>query len=87
MFEPYKLFPGKFTSSVLDDARIAFSCGKPLVISSHRINYVGSLEPTLRDYTLDHLDTILKALLKKYPEIEFMSSDQLGDYMSNDILR
>lgn len=87
MFEPYKLFPGKFTSSVLDDARIAFSCGKPLVISSHRINYVSSLEPTLRDYTLDHLDTILKALLKKYPEIEFMSSDQLGDYMSNDILR
>jgi len=56
--------------------------GKPAVISSHRINYVGFLHEKNRDKTLNYLRQILKTALNKWSDLEFMHSDQLGRLIS-----
>lgn len=85
MFEPYKDENKLWLNHILNDAKVAFRWGKPLVISSHRINYVGGISSSLRDNTLNQLKIILKKLIEKYPDIEFLNSAQLGDLMYNDI--
>ena len=62
----------------LTELSIAFRLNKPAIIGSHRINYVGFLDPANRDTTLKMLEQILSRALKRWPDIEFMSSDQLG---------
>ena len=52
------------------------------VISSHRINYIGGLVENNRTCTLELLNLFLRELLKKYPDVEFHSSDNLIDIMS-----
>lgn len=81
-FEPYKGFANlNYQHQVLTDAKIAFRCGKPLVINTHRINYVGGIEKELPKFSLKLLEKLLRDLLDRYPDIEFMTSDKLGDYM------
>jgi hypothetical protein len=65
-------------SRCLSEMDIAFRLNKPAIITSHRINYVGFLDESNRDQNLIMLREILKAALKRWPDIEFMTSDQLG---------
>ncbi|MEN9571750.1 MAG: hypothetical protein RL172_2981 [Bacteroidota bacterium] len=80
-FEPSRDWNFDWVNSVLKDAEYAFRWGKPLVLNSHRVNYVGGLDIKNRENTLRLLSAIVKKLQQRYPDIEFMSSDQLGDYM------
>ena len=61
---------------------IAFKWNKPAIISSHRLNYMGSLDPANRDRGLKELADLLKRIMAQWPDVEFMSSDQLGDLIS-----
>ena len=81
-FEP-SITKNDWVESVLNDADIAFRRGKPIVISSHRVNFIGGLVKENRENTLKLLDSLLNKLLKKYQDIEFMSSDQLGEEIKN----
>lgn len=67
----------------LTELSIAFRLNKPAIIGSHRINYVGFLDPANRDTTLKMLEQILSRALKRWPDIEFMSSDQLGGLITD----
>lgn len=58
-----------------------FKVGLPAIISSHRLNYIGNLVESNRDNTLNQLTTLLKTIVKKYPDVEFLSSDQIVDNM------
>ncbi len=64
----------------------AFKMNKPAIISSHRINYIGSLVEENRAYNLSCLNNLLKIILEKWPDIEFMTSDQLGDLIISERL-
>lgn len=57
----------------------AFRMKKPAVICSHRINYVGYLDPENRDQTLKMLDELLTEILQRWPDVEFMTSAELGN--------
>ena len=59
--------------------------GKPAIISSHRLNYVGFIDEKNRDSTLKLLDEILKRVLKKWPEVEFFNSADLGKIIFDEI--
>lgn len=59
----------------------AFKNNHIAVISSHRINYVGGIDINNRIKNLELLDEFLSTLLMKYPDVEFMSSDQLIDIL------
>ncbi|WP_445718784.1 polysaccharide (de)acetylase [Flavobacterium sp.] len=66
----------------LNRIEIAFRWRKPAIISSHRLNYMGSLHPENRAQNLKRLQLLLAAVIKKWPEIRFVSSDELGDLMN-----
>ena len=57
----------------------AFRWGKPAVISTHRVNYIGSIEEQNRTNNLLKLDILLSKIIKFWPEVEFMTSVELGE--------
>lgn len=84
MFEPAE---HNSHPSVVDKAMkeidSAFFWKKPAVISSHRVNYIGRLDESNRTKNLKLLDELLKRITTKYPDVVFMSSDELGDLYAN----
>ena len=58
----------------------AFFWKKPAVISSHRVNYIGRLNEQNRSDNLKLLDKLLSRIITKYPDVRFMSSDELGEF-------
>ena len=62
--------------------KIAFRWKKPAVISSHRINFMGALDEINRRDNLILLDNLLKRIVKLWPDVEFMTSDELGDLIA-----
>lgn len=85
-FEPSSF--GEFPSDInwvdncLKEMNIAFSWHKPAVIISHRVNYVGTVDINHRDDSLRKLKELLTRMLKIWPEIEFMTSEELGDLIT-----
>ncbi len=68
-----------WVNTVLEDVYWAFFWGKPAIINSHRLNYIGSLEEKNRTQTLVLLKEILKRIVQKWPEVCFVSSARLSE--------
>jgi len=79
-FEP-SLSGKDWVDSCLNDIQIAFRWHKPAVVSSHRVNYIGALDTSNRDKGLDQLKQLLQTIVKRWPEVEFMTSAELGQLM------
>ena len=56
----------------------AFRWGQPAVLSSHRVNYIGRLVPGNGAAGARILDELLGEVLKRWPDVRFLSSDQLA---------
>lgn len=69
-------------NSCLREIEIAFKFKKPAIISSHRVNYIGSLDEKNRLNSLKQLSQLLKNIIVKWPEVEFMSSSEMGKIIS-----
>lgn len=83
-FEPALLRGSSAVEGCLSDIAASFRMMKPAVISTHRINFCGSLDEDNRSRTLNQLATVLKSALNIWPEAEFMSSDALGHLIGGD---
>lgn len=70
-------------NNCLKEIEIAFRWRKPAVISSHRVNYIGYLHPENRERSLKQLSELLGKMLKRWPDIEFMTSPELGDLITS----
>jgi hypothetical protein len=68
-----------WVDSCLVDIENAFRWSKPAVISSHRVNYIGGLVEKNRTDGLQQLEILLKKVQKRWPNVEFISSSELGD--------
>jgi hypothetical protein len=77
-FEPSENNGTDWVKQSLRDMETAFKWHKPAVISSHRVNYIGFIDEKNRLKTLQALKQLISSMLKKWPDIEFMSSDQLA---------
>ena len=62
---------------------MAFLMRKPAIVSTHRINYVGYIDEGNRDRTLKLLRQLLTAVLRRWPDVEFLTTVQLGRLMEN----
>ncbi len=77
-FEPSQ---PKMTDSISDCMRKmnrAFTWGKPVIISTHRLNFIGSIHSENRDKNLKLFSELLNRIVKLWPDVEFMTSDELG---------
>lgn len=77
-FEPATLPSYPWIEKTLRKAKLAFAAHKPLIISMHRINFSSGIEPGNRDQNVELFKQLIEKLIQIYPDIEFMSSDQLG---------
>lgn len=83
-FEPsHYLNSSNIVEKCMQQIDLAFFWKKPAIISSHRLNFIGSMQLKNRENNLILLHELLNKILKKYPEVEFMTSDQLGDIIMN----
>lgn len=71
-----------WVGSCLKEIDIAFKCHKPATISSHRVNYMGTINPENRANGLRKLDELLSQIIKRWPDVEFMTSMELGDLIA-----
>ena len=78
-FEPSNSEAIDWVDECLHRIAIAFKWHKPAIISSHRVNFIGSIDQSNSDRNLRLLKIILSAILKKWPDVEFLNSEQLGD--------
>ncbi len=82
-FEPaYKQNPQESMENCLKGIERAFSAKKPAIICSHRFNYIGSINPQNMENNLFWLKKLLEAIVKTYPDVEFISSADLYEIMS-----
>jgi hypothetical protein len=82
-FEQIESGDDNIVNTVLKQMQTSFFWGKPAIISSHRVNYIGSIEENNRTKNLIILKTLLKEIVKRYPDVEFLSSDKLGDIITS----
>ena len=82
-FEPSRAPHEDWVTKCMAEIDVAFRWGKPAVINSHRVNYSSGIFEENRDNSLRLLDALLKAIIKKWPEVEFMNSQQLGETIKN----
>jgi hypothetical protein len=82
-FEPSEKTSFDWVGASLSGIANSFFWGKPAILSSHRMNYIGYIDPTNRGRNLKLLSMMLKAIIKKWPDIEFMDSQQLGELIND----
>lgn len=83
-FEPHRPLDLKdVVASCINEIENAFFWKKPAVIISHRASYIGSINKNNQINGLKQLDILLKTIVSKWPEVEFMTSTELGDIIIN----
>lgn len=78
-FEPTSTRRSDDIERCLKDIDKVFKLNKPAIISSHRLNYMGFIFEENRDRNLKQFTELLTRIQKKWPEVEFMNSVELGD--------
>lgn len=72
-----------WVNSCLNEIDLAFKWKKPAIIGAHRVNFVGGINVKNREDGIKNLHQLLTGILKKWPEVEFMTSHELGNLISH----
>lgn len=82
VFEPITDGITDWVSFSFKQVETAFRLNKPANISSHRVNFCGHIDPKNREAGLRALKLLLQKIVTHWPEVEFISADQLGEMIS-----
>ncbi|MDX2281758.1 MAG: hypothetical protein NW218_19365 [Saprospiraceae bacterium] len=64
--------------------KAAFFWNKPAIVSSHRVNFCGHIDPKNRQKGLNTLKLLLQKVTKTWPDVEFIAIDDLAQLIKND---
>jgi len=84
VFEPTEDRGTDWVNFCMQQIEAAFRWNLPANISSHRVNFCGHIDPKNREIGLTALKQLLKAIVKRWPDVEFMTSNELGDLITAD---
>lgn len=84
VFEPTHNNNFNWVEYCLKQVETAFFWNRPAVISSHRVNFCGHIDPENRKQGLEALKQLLQQIVQKWPEVEFMSTPKLAKLISLD---
>jgi hypothetical protein len=76
-FEPSLDYEKDWISDCLQRIDIAFKCKKPAIICSHRLNFIGYINENNRKSNLLLFETLLKKIIKKWPDVEFVTTPEV----------
>lgn len=77
-FEPSENPGFDWVGDSLRRIKVAFQWNRPAIISSHRVNFMGGIDPKNRKNGLLKLNELLSSVLKIYPDVLFMDSRELS---------
>ncbi|MHA7865536.1 hypothetical protein [Flagellimonas marinaquae] len=81
-FEPAESKDTDWVKQALLEINAAFTMNHPAIIDTHRVNYIGSLKEANREQSLEKLDQLLVQLKKRWLDIEFLNTQELGELIS-----
>ena len=79
VFEPINNWDIDWINFTINQIETSFFWHRPAIISSHRVNFCGYVDPKNRKKGISALKELLKKIVNKWPDVEFMSSDELGE--------
>jgi hypothetical protein len=82
VFEPTEDRGIDWVDFTIKQIETAFRWNKPAIISSHRVNFCGHIDPENRKKGLSALKQLLHEIVKKWPDAEFLSADEVGKILS-----
>lgn len=84
VFEPSQM-PKSFNNieDCLKSISSAFKFKRPAIIACHRLNFIGAIRAENRNQNLEMFDELLTKIINKWPDVTFMSSDQLAHLIKN----
>jgi len=74
-FEPSLDRKINWVNECLRRIQISFNCKKPAIIGSHRLNYISSVDRNNNNLFI--LQDLLNRIVKLWPEVEFLTSEDL----------
>ena len=77
VFEPCKSPAFDSVRLALDQVAAAFRWRRPAIISSHRVNFCGHIDADNRKRGLGSLKQLLNGIVRRWPEVQFISADEL----------
>ena len=78
VFEPTSEQGRASVDQALSQIDAAFKMRRAAVISSHRVNFAGHIEKQNRETGLASLKELLERIVSKWPDVEFISAEELG---------
>lgn len=82
VFEPTDLTRNNWVEYTIKQIETAFRFKKPAIISSHRVNFVGQIDPRNRNVGLEQMQRLLETIKKKWPDAEFLMIGQLDSLIT-----
>ena len=77
-FEPFEFIDKKLVvKNCLQQVSSALNSNTPATISTHRVNFSGNISLKNRNENLEAFNELLSQIIKKWPEVEFVTSPQL----------
>lgn len=78
VFEPTSDTSIDWVGYAMKQIEFAFRWNRPAVISSHRVNFCGHVDPNNRKTGINALSKLLKSITSKWGDVEFVSLEELG---------
>lgn len=78
VFEPTSDSNIDWVSYTMKQIEAAFRWNRPVIISSHRVNFCGHIDPENREAGINALQGLLNKITRRWPDVEFMSASELG---------
>jgi hypothetical protein len=78
-FEPNMHTRVDHVQKCLAEMDVSFRLRKPAIISSHRVNFIGHIDPKYGAFGVNEVGRLLNAVVKRWPDIRFMFADELTE--------
>jgi hypothetical protein len=84
VFEPTDDRGVDWVNYTMKQIEAAFRWNRPAIISSHRVNFCGHIDEGNRTEGLIALNNLLHRIVQRWPDVEFMAANELGDLVSGE---
>lgn len=78
-FEPSTSTNPNYWEGTFRQVENAFNRKVPALISSHRVNFIGSIDKKNREIGLEQLSKLLSKIIKRWPDVIFLNSVELTE--------
>jgi hypothetical protein len=80
-FEPVMTPDTDIVARALAQVAVAFAFGRPAVVNTHRVNFIGSIEPKNAALGLRALRLLLDGIVRRWPDVQFIATDELSGHL------